>query len=71
MSECTCEADEYFCPLHACICHSWDGRGYSVCGLKCPAHPPENNCKDTECKRMVHGDRYCAHCAFAKYGEEE
>lgn len=49
-----------------CICTEWDGRGWSVCGIRCPAHPPDGQCPD--CKAVdTHNNREC----FACYAEAE
>lgn len=50
-----------------CICHSYDGRGRSVCGLGCPMHPADGECPDCK-KTKTHGGVRCFPCD-AKWAE--
>lgn len=66
-----------FTETDECICHSWDGRGRSVCGFECPAHPLNGKCPCVGCKTIgrrkelnhtscdvpVHSNQLCVSCA--------
>ena len=44
-----------------CICNEYDGRGWSVCGHRCPEHPPQGLCP--VCKdKVTYNSVTCFRC---------
>lgn len=43
-----------------CICSSYDGRGYSCCGIECPMHKLNGNCP--ACGIKIYDNQLCFPC---------
>lgn len=60
-----------------CICTEFDSRGWSACGMKCPAHPPHFACVCNGCKKCIGQShqkiaasapaQMCSSCYWEKY----
>lgn len=62
--------EDEFDPSRDCICSSYDGRGFSVCGFPCGVHKPDFPCLTCKDRNAAEG-RSCAHCDFTINGCEE
>lgn len=49
-----------------CVCAEWDARGWSICGMPCPDHPPTGRCPTPDCKAKTHRSTLCLFCENKK-----